>query len=122
MARGSRSSFYLKQTEQKAAKGFDKFLAGHLVKATKITDKDSWYGIVIPFEKIISELALKNENCQNESSQNDWNNHIWAIWCKSSHIAIKEYENVYDDQFVPKSFSGSLRNLSPREYDFAIID
>jgi hypothetical protein len=116
---GKRSSFYLKQTDIKASKGFDKFLSGHLVKATRICTKDEWYGIVIPFEKIIIEL---NKRCGNESSQNDWGNCIWAIWCKSPHIAVKEYENVYDEQFVPKSFTGRLNNLSPRDFEFTIVD
>ena len=115
---GKRSSFYLKQTDIKASKGFDKFLSGHLVKATRIENQNLFhYGIVIPFEKIEKELSKKQN-----SKNGFWEDQIWAIWCHSQDAAIKSYENVNDNQFTPKSEKGGLEYLSPRDYEFAIID
>ena len=115
-----RSSACLKQTDLKASEGFDKLLSGHLVKATHIQNKQECFGIVVSFEKIEEELLKRKK----QTLSDDWKNQIWAIWCESKHEAIKRYENVDDDQFVPKSVQkqGSLTNISPREYEFEIID
>jgi len=117
--RGFRHPAILNRTDIKASKSFDKFLAGHLVKATEIQDKSKeFFGIVVPFDKIKEELekaAKKDGNC-------DWENCIWAVWSKSIEVAIKCYENVDEEKFVPRSFSGDLKYLSPRFYEFEILD
>jgi hypothetical protein len=112
-----RSSFYLRQTDMKASKGFDKFLSGHLVKATNLETKNELYGIVVAF-KTIQEQAKKAEL----EHVGDLNS-MWAMWSdKSAKHAIQLYENIDDNEFVPSTSNGSLSCLSPREYEFSIID
>jgi hypothetical protein len=116
MSRGYRSSEVLNKTDLKASKSFDKLLAGHLVRATEITKRHEFYGIVVSFDKIKKELGKVKKD------DKSWENCIWAVWSTSIESAIKNYENVDEEKFVPNSFAGELKYLSPRNWEFEILD
>jgi hypothetical protein len=113
-----RSSAVLNETDLKAAKSFDKLLAGHLVKATELRKSVEHYGIVIPFEKIKKELKKNASSSESE----EWKNCIWAIWCDSIEKAIEYYESIDEEKFIPITHAGELTFLSPRFCDFEILD
>jgi hypothetical protein len=106
-------------TTRKAAKGFASLLEGHLVRATELDTLDESYGIVVSYSTIFEELQKVSPTMPEE-----WKDSIWAMWTKKSkEEAVKLYESIDNREFVPKLYSGGqLTCLSPRGFDFEIID